>query len=387
MMIDESRRRPPSRRTALPGVVLAIALAAAGCGGEADAGEVPPASAAERVGRVINVEVAPVTVEPFTERIRLTGTVEANRDALVSADEEGVVDRVLAERGAFVRTGQPLVRLDDELLRLQLAQAEAQAEVARETFERNEQLFREDRAISEIQYLEVRARSREAAARRDLLAERLERTIVRAPFPGVLEERFVEKGERLSLGDPVARLVELDRVKVTAGVPERYAPDVRVGTPVTVTFDVLPDREFEGRLTYVGSVVNRENRTFPVELTLANPDAAMKPEMVATVTLVRRTLEEAIVVPQEALVRDEDGFVAFVVEEGAGEPVARSVVVETGAAQSNRVVVRSGLEAGQRLVVVGQKQVADGDRVNVVAERGLEERGDVEGDGPEEGSR
>lgn len=369
-----ARGRTAALSSLAPGLSLVLGLALAACGGDAGAGEAPPPTDSGRVARVINVEVATVSPRSFTERIRLTGTVEANRDVLVPADEEGVVKRVLVEQGTAVRAGQPLVQLDDELLRLQLAQAEAQAEVARETFERNEKLFREDRAISEIQYLEVRARAREAGANRDLLAERLQRTTVRAPFSGVLDERFVEKGERLSLGDPVGRLVELGRVTVTAGVPERYAAEVEVGTPVTVTYDVVPGRTFEGRLSYVGSVVNRDNRTFPVELVLANPDHAIKPEMVATLTLARRTLEEAIVVPQEALVRVEDGFVAYILADEEGEPVARARPVETGAAQDDRVVIQAGLVTGDRLVVVGQKLVADGDRVRVVAEREEVER-------------
>lgn len=361
----------------LPGgavtAVATLAAALTACGESAGANEADrDGGGAGRDGyaRVINVETTPVTARAFTERIRLTGTVQANRDIRVPAEEDGTVRRLLVDEGSRVRAGQPIAKLDDELLRHQLAQAEAQAEVARETWERNRQLFEEEKAISELRFLEVRGREREAAARRDLLEERLARTTVRAPFSGVLETRLVELGERVGVGDPVARLVELDPVKVTAGVPERYAADVRVGTPATVTLDVLPDRSFRGELTYVGVTIDRESRTFPVEIRVPNPDAAIKPEMVATVTLVRRTLESAVVVPQEALVRAEGGFVAFVVEgiEGDGA-VARARPVTLGPAQRNEAVVTAGLSPGARLIVVGQKQVADGDRVRIVRER------------------
>lgn len=361
-----------TRRDALGAVLAGLVVLAAACGGDAGADEAAGSGdgpGSEGYARVINVEVAPVTARTFTERIRLTGTVEANRDIRVPAEEDGTVRGLLAEEGSRVRGGQPIAKLDDELLRHQLAQAEAQADVARETFERNRHLYEEEKAISELRFLEVRARDREAAARRDLLAERLARTTVRAPFSGVLETHFVELGERLGVGDPVARLVELNPVKVTAGVPERYAADVRVGTRATVTFDVLPGRSFEGELTYVGSTIDRESRTFSVEFRVPNPDGAIKPEMVATVTLVRRTLEDAVVVPQEALVRAEAGFVAFVVEQGEGErPAARVRELTLGPTQRNEAVVAEGLSPGDRLIVVGQKQVADGDRVRIVAE-------------------
>lgn len=378
-----------ARRIGSPGTgplpalgTLALALLLAACGADAEAGMSDGSDAAQAAdagsySRVINVEVAPIEARSFTERIRLTGTVEANRDILVPAEEDGVIRQMIVAEGSVVRAGQPIAKIDDEILRHQLAQAEARASVAKETYERNRQLYEEEKAISELQFLEVASRSREADASRDLLAERVARTTIRAPFAGVLEERRVELGEMVSVGDPVARLVELDPLEISAGVPERYASDVRVGTSATVTFDVLPGRSFEARLSHVGSVVSRENRTFRAEFSLPNPEGVVKPEMVANVTLLRRELESAVVVPQEALVRAEDGFVAFVVEESgeSGETVARQRTVELGPSQRNEVVVTSGLAPGDRLVVVGQKQVAEGDRVSVVGVRELDEAG------------
>jgi len=119
----------------------------------------------------------------------------------------------------------------------------------------------------------------------------------------------------------------------------------------------------------VGAVVNPKNRTFPVELRLPNPGGAIKPEMVANVEVVRRTVDVAMVVPQEALIRVEEGYVAFVVVNEGGEDRVRSRAVTLGASQQNEVVVTSGLEAGDRLIVVGQQTVSAGDRVTVVSGR------------------
>jgi multidrug efflux pump subunit AcrA (membrane-fusion protein) len=124
-----------------------------------------------------------------------------------------------------------------------------------------------------------------------------------------------------------------------------------------------------GRISYVGAVVNSQNRTFPMEFRLPNPGGLIKPEMVANVQVTRRTIEEALVVPQEALVRVEDGYVVFVVNSSGGVDLVESRVVELGPSQLNRVVVTSGLQAGERLIVVGQQTVAAGDWVNVVGER------------------
>lgn len=358
----DSRRWPPAL------LMLAAAMTPLACaGGEAGAAEGEADARSETYARVINVEVSPVRSRDFVERIRLTGTVEANRIVTVSAEESGVIRRLPVDKGSTVREGQPLAKIDDRILRAQLEETRARAELARETFERNRQLYEEEKAISELRYLQTRAEWEQAAASRNALAERLERTTIRAPFGGVMDDRLVEIGSMVSPGAPVARLVDLDPIKITAGVPERYAADVRVGSVVTVTFDVLEDQEFEGRLTFVGSVVERESRTFPVEFSLPNPGRVVKPEMVANLSLRRRVLEDVVVVPQEALVRVEDGFVAYVVgEDDEGRAVARARTVELGPAQRDLAVVDSGLEPGERLVVVGQQQVADGDRVRIV---------------------
>lgn len=323
-------------------------------------------------GRVVNVEVATLAAEPFTETIRITGVAEANRDVTLSAEESGRIRELPVEKGAPVADGDVVARIDDAILAAEVGQARAQAELARERFERQEQLFRQDRAISEITYLEARYGAEQAAERLNSLEERLARTRVRVPFDGVMDDRLVELGSMVSPGTPVARLVDLDPIRVSGGVPERYAADVEVGTEATVRFDVLPDTTFRARLAYVGATVDRESRTFPVEFTVRNPGRIVKPEMVANIEIVRRRLTGAVVVPQDAVVRREDGFAAFVVEEeGADGPVARVRRLEMGPAREDRVVVRSGLQPGDRLVVVGQNQVAEGDRVRVVGRERL----------------
>lgn len=379
---DGTALPPAATMRAATALVAAAALVAAcgSAGGDGAAGgseEATPreeARAAEAQGyrRVVNVEVRELTRGPFTEIVRVAGRVEAEHDVTVSAEESGTIVELPVEKGSRVRKGDVIARIDDSILRAQVAEARARAGLARETFERRAQLYREERAISELSYLEAKYGAEEAEARLAALEARLARTRVRAPVAGVLDRRHVEVGSTVSPGTAVARVIQLDPIKVTAGVPERYAADVRPGAEAEVGLDVVGDRTFTGTLTYVGSTVDRQSRTLPVELTVRNPDRTIKPEMVATVEIVRRRLDSALVVPQGALVRREEGFVAFVVEDAEAEeaPVARVREVELGPSRQNRVVVTSGLRPGDLLVVVGQQQVADGDRVKVVRRRG-----------------
>ena len=356
--------------------LLTLLLGALACGGDIEAGgrdaEAGGTSDAgvlvEGASRVINVETSTVKTRDFVERISLTGTVVASQDVTLSAQESGVIRRVVVDQGATVTAGQALLEVDDAVLRSQVEEAMAQASLANETWERRKRLYEVDQVGSELAYLEARYGAEQASARLTTLQVRLGRTVIRAPIDGVLETRLVEVGAMVNIGTDVARIVSLDPVKVVAGVPERYARDVRVGASATTEFDVL-DISSEGRISYVGATVNARNRTFLVELEMPNPDGLIKPEMVANVGLVRQTVEGAVVIPQEALVRVEDGYVVFVVEGNGSDAVVVTRAVEIGSSQRNEVVVEAGLTAGERLIVVGQQQVTAGDRVNVVGTR------------------
>lgn len=346
-------------------MTLGLAGALAACGGSAEAGDtIPPMI--EGATRVINVEAETLATTEFTELIRLTGNVRANRDVIVSATEQGLVSAILVDQGSPVRAGQAVARLDDTQLRAQVEEARARADLARETWERRKRLFEEDQVGSELQYLEARYAAEQSAASLSALSARLDATVIRAPFGGVLDSRDVELGSMIMPGTPVARVVDLDPVRIRGGVPERFALDVRPGSRATVTFQVLEGEAFEGDITYVGAAVDPEDRTFPVELTLANPGGLIKPEMVANIEIVRETRADVVVVPREVLLRVEDGYVAYVVEGSGEDGTARSRTVRLGPAQRNQVVVEEGLRAGDRLVVIGQQLIADGDRVRVV---------------------
>ena len=365
-MTVERKMKTRNTRWFRGGLALVLAGAAAACG---DAQADDTAEAASEFVRVINVELAEITTQPFMDEIRLTGAVSANQDVQVSAEESGVIKEILADRGARVQAGDPLARIDDAVLGAQVEQARAQAELAAQTWERRKRLWEEDQVGSEIAYLEAKYAAEQTAANLRLLEERLTRTIIRAPFDGVLDDRMIEVGTMVGPGQVVGRVVDLDPVKIRAGVPERYAADVRRGAEAQITFDVFPGQVYKAPVTYVGSTVNALNRTFPVEVVMPNPRGLIKPEMVANMNLARRELSDAVVVPQDALIRVEQGYIVFVAAERDGRTVAEARPVELGPSRRNQVVVEAGLEPGERIVVVGQKSVAAGDRLNVVGTR------------------
>lgn len=347
-------------------LALFTAAAVAGCG-DAQAGAED--TEGEAAVRIINVEVMEIATSSFVDQVSLTGTAMANRDVQVAAEESGVIREILKEKGSRVSAGEPLAKIDDAILLAQVEQARSQAGFASQVWERRKRLWEENQVGSEIAYLESKVGAEQAAASLRILEERLARTTVRAPFDGVLESRTIEVGSMVGPGMVVGRVVALDPIKIVAGVPERYAADVRVGSSAVVTFDVFPGETFDATIRYVGSAVDPQNRTFPIEVVMSNPRGIVKPDMVSNVAVTLRRLESALVVPQDALVRVENGYVVFVVAERDGATVAEVRPVELGPNQRDLVVVVGGLQLGDRLIVVGQKMVADGDRVNVVGTR------------------
>ena len=346
---------------------LLAVLAISGCG-TAQADGIDRMNSDEFI-RIINVEVARIETEKFVEEIRLTATAVANQDVMVSAEESGVIREIFVDKGVQVESGAPLAKIDDRVLAAQVEQARAVAELAGQTWERRKRLWEEDRIGSEIAYLEARFGAEQSTAALKGLEERLARTTIRAPFSGVWDERHVEIGSMVAPGQSVGRLIDLDPVRVVAGVPERYVPDVWVGAEAALDFDVFAEARFTAPIRYVGSTVNPRNRTFPIEVMVPNPSRRIKPEMVANMAVTRREVEEAIVVPQDVLVRVEDGYVVFVIAERNEVSVAEVRSIILGPARRNLVVIESGIKPGEQLIVVGQKSVADGDRVNIVGGR------------------
>jgi membrane fusion protein, multidrug efflux system len=348
-------------------VVLAVGCAtAAGDSEEAQSATQDTLRADSVATRIINVEVETVQPTAFTDYIRITGEAEAYNDITVSAEEGGVVTEFVVEKGERVEEGQVFARLDARSLTAQVAEARASADLAREQYERHRKLWEEDHMGTEMAFLQAKYQSEIAAARLATLEVRLAKTEIRSPVSGLLDDRFVEPGEVAMPGTQMARIVATARIKISGGVPERYAATVRRGDAARITFDILPTREFTGTISYVGATVEERSRTFPIEVVIQNPDRMVKPKMVANVQLVRSALKDVLVVSQDVIRRFEDGYLVFVISQRDGTLLASARRVRLGATYANRVVIEDGLSAGDRLITLGAQLVDDGSRVRIV---------------------
>jgi RND family efflux transporter MFP subunit len=316
--------------------------------------------------RILNVQVIEVAPESFTSAIRVTGSVEAFYDVTIAAEEGGVVNEILVPRGSNVRRGQAIARLGSEMLEAQLEEARAAADLTREQWERQKALWEEQQIGTELAYLQAQGNARMRAATVSALEARLRKKTIRSPVSGTFEEYYFELGEYAAPALPFARIVSLDRVKITGGVPERFSQDVQGGTPVEVAIDNCPQANCTADIAFVGDTVDPDSRTFTVEIHLPNPEKIMKPGMIANMSIQLEKISEALVVPQQAVLRSEDGYQVFVVENINGRETAISREIQLGPAREDRIVVTEGLTAGERVVIVGQLKLGSGDLVSIV---------------------
>jgi RND family efflux transporter MFP subunit len=304
--------------------------------------------------------VETLVLEPtsFTDIVKITGSVEALDDATLSAQTSGTVT-MLRDRGARVAERELVARIDAEEAEAAVEQARARYELAQDRYERQKPLYR-DSVISALEFEQVRSERNQARAALQQAKKRFSNSRLTAPFAGTVEERFIEVGEQAAPGTKVARLVNTRQVKVTAGVPERYTNDIQEGTSVQLDFRRYNAGVRTAEATFVGNTVDPESRTVPIEVTVPNEDGTLKPSMGVNLRVTRAVLDSAIVVPRSAILRDEAGTQAYVVDRSDTTAVARNRDLTLGLGTGGQIVVESGLAAGDEVIVVGQNNVSPG---------------------------
>jgi len=314
--------------------------------------------------RLMPVETVTMVNGDFEDFIRLSGTVEAIDDATISSESSGRILSI-SNRGDQVRRGDVIARLDDRVIRAQYNASQTAYELAEDTFTRLESLYA-DSIISTQDFRSARAQRDQAKAQLELTNKQLLDSQIEAAFDGRVEERFVSTGELVGPGQPVVRLVNSDNVRVLAGIPERFSGEITEGSEVEVNISALGVDPIESRISYAGNVIDPDTRTYTVEVELNNPEGVIKPDMIVELQVKRSTLQNVLIIPRTAVLRDEDGASVFVSRTENGNKYAELVNVNTGMSSGPVIQIVSGLEEGDEVVVSGMRSLSIGDQLNVV---------------------
>lgn len=312
------------------------------------------------------VSVKKIADSLFKHYVEIPGDVETKQNIIIYPEHSGILLDVNVEEGDRVQKGQILARIDEGGLGSQLAQMEAQEALAKTTFERQQRLW-EQNIGSEIQFLEAKTNYEAIQNSVNQMRSQLAKTVVRAPFSGVIDEIFTEQGEVVVPGQSrLFRLINLSNMYITAAVPESYLGNIEVGTEVMVEIPAT-GTSFTSTVNQVGNFVNPNNRTFEIQVAVPPNSEQVKPNLIATVRINDYTSEGAIIIPENVIQKNSAGEnVAYVVKkETDSTGVAERRILETGLVYDDAVEILSGLQSGDLLITSGARSIQEGEQVEM----------------------
>lgn len=352
---------------------LALVLAASllgGCTGEGQAAERSSGPETTEVEKdttdpeLVPVEVTELTRGSIEASLQFSTNLEAESEVQVFSQAARQVRELRVEEGERVRRGAVLVRLQDEEQLSRLARAESQLKKAQREYERQSSLYRQEliseQAINDSTYEVEQLELEVADARRELGY-----TEVRAPISGTITSRLVNRGDTVTVNQHLFDMVDFDTIVARIFVPEKELASLRPGLPARIHSTSLGGEPFSGRIERIAPVVDSRSGTVKVTVAI---DAAegLRPGMYVEVELVTAVHDDALLVPKQAVVWDDDQ--AYVFRLGADDTVER-LRLEVGLEDSERiepVVGSSDLEAGQLIVIAGQAGLKTGTKIRRV---------------------
>jgi len=299
-------------------------------------------------GFAMPVEVATAIRDTVVDAIAATGEIEAIQSIELRPEVSGRITDILVREGQEVGDGTPLFKVDDAELKAQVAQAEAERQLARQALERTKQLITQN-ASSTSDLEQSEAKSRGADANYDLLKTRLDRTVVRAPFGGVVGRRLVSIGTYVSSQTPLITLQSVNPQFASFDVPERYADRLRRGQLVSFQVAALPGKNFSGEVVFVDPVVALPGRTILIKARVPNSEHQLQAGMFIEARLATNIRPNAIVVPEDALVPKQGATFVWVVKDAKATQQQVSVGVRT----AGWAEIQGGVVAGDQVVVGG----------------------------------
>jgi membrane fusion protein (multidrug efflux system) len=301
------------------------------------------------------VEVAVARVDTVRDEISASGQIEAVQSIDLRPEVDGRIVEILVREGQEVEKETPLFKVDDAQLRAQVAQLEAQRDLARQALARTKELAKQN-ASSTADLERAEATARSAQAEYDLQSIRLDRTTVRAPFGGVVGQRYVSLGDYVTNTTRLASLHTVNPQRASFEVAERFARLLSPGQEVTFRVAAIPNRDFVGRVDFVDPVIQLPGRTILVKARAPNPERMLQPGMFIEARLVTAVRPRAIVIPEDAVVPLQGSNFVWVVADGK----VQRRPVELGVRTPGFVETMRGLSAGEQVVVGGLELLAPG---------------------------
>lgn len=310
----------------------------------------------------IPVEVAEVVSDEISAYITGTTTLEAEEEATVVAKTSEIVREIRVEEGMHVEKGQVLARLENDMLAIEVQQAQADINKLQNDFNRSKELY-DKNLISKEEFENVRFQyeAQKAASKKARL--NLEYTTIRAPISGVVAARYIKVGNMVNANQQVFRIVDFDPLIARLYVPEVDIHKVKPGQKAELTLDATNSTVFDGEVIRISPVVDPQTGT--VRVTIAVHDSQhthLKPGMFARVKIIHDTHDNTLLIPKQAVMTEDGEEMVFTVQDS----LAARTVIKTGYANERYYEILEGLQMGDKVVVVGQNGLKDSSKVEIV---------------------
>jgi len=318
------------------------------------------AGAGPAAGGPIPVEVGRVTVTRIEDDAQSVGSLRSRQGVMLRPEVSGRIARIGFRDGQRVKRGQLLVQLDDTLQRAQLQQSQAQASIARTNLQRNRELLAQN-FVSASAVDQSAAALEVTEAQVALSQAQLARMRIEAPFDGVAGIASVNLGDYVKDGADLVNIEDSSSMSVDFRLPERYLARLKPGQPVDVQLDALPGRSFPARIDAIDSQIDANGRSLLVRARLPNPQGELRAGMFARTRTVFAVREQALVVPEEALVPLGGKQYLIKVVDGPGGKVSQRLEARIGMRLPGKAEITEGLAAGDLVVTAGQARLLRGE--------------------------
>lgn len=315
-------------------------------------------------GGAVPVELVVIKAVPLQEDLQAVGSLRSNESVVLRPEVAGRIATICFKDGQVVRKGQLLIGLDATLNEAEVAQYQAEYDLALSNLKRSEDLAQQ-KFISSSARETAASNAQVAEARLKLAQARLSKMRIVAPFDGVVGIRGVSLGDYVKDGSDLVNVEDVRNLKVDFRLPERMLSQVRPGQTVEVLADAFPNDRWPGQIEAINPRVDQNARSLEIRGRLDNTSGRLRPGMFVRVRVIVGERSEALMVPEQAIVPAGDESFVFLVNDGK----ARRVQVRTGVRRDGQVEIVQGLKAGDAVVVSGQQRLArDGQAVSVVGD-------------------
>jgi len=309
--------------------------------------------------KVTDVSVVTVKPQSFTNFVQIQGSIDAQDNVTAYPQAQAVITAIYVKAGDHVSKGQTLAQLDNSVLKQNIAQAQAQADLTKTIYDRQKNLW-DQKIGTEVQYLQAKTNMEASQKQVSSLRQQADLYRIVSPINGTVDQMDLKLGQAASPGATGIRIVNADVLKVKANVPESYAGRISQGDMVKV---VIPDANdsLQAKVTFAAKAIDPASRSFAVEVKLP-PRKTLRPNMTAVLKIADYSNNNALTVPVNAVQRTEQGNFVFVNDHNT----AKKVNVTLGATYGGVQEIKSGLKGGEQLVEQGASEVEDGDKIKVV---------------------